>query len=461
MSLRTLFTPVVSAHLLSRQRLLRLRERAETRRQAKGLPHEVLYFHQVDDPYSQLAAQALQALERRYGLRIAPHLVGPPADAAAPDRARLQAYSRVDAQRLARARGLVFEDPKLQPPDSAVQATSLALLDAMAAGRFASLASSLGAALWGQTFASSVQPASAAQLQRLQLALDQGQRLRARLGHYLGATFYYAGEWYWGLDRLYHLEKRLQALGVNRRGADLPHSPAQLTGQLDALDESALLLFPPEAEVFAAQPLQGAPDIDFFFSLRSPYSAIVAPRVFELARRTGARVRLRYVLPMVMRGLAVPRDKRLYIARDAAREAHERSVPFGRLNDPVGRPTERGLSLMPWAERAGKAEAYVLAFMHGVWAQGVDAGSDAGLRRIVEQAGLPWAQARAVLHEDGEAAGGWRSVAEANRQDLLALGLWGVPSFRVGDVAVWGQDRLGTVHAAVRAQSTGPQEAQP
>jgi 2-hydroxychromene-2-carboxylate isomerase len=116
---------------------------------------------------------------------------------------------------------------------------------------------------------------------------------------------------------------------------------------------------------------------------------------------------------------------------------------------------------MPWAEREGKGEAYVLAFMQGVWAQGVDAGTDSGLRRIVEQAGLSWAQARAVLQEDGTAFGGWRSVAEVNRQELLSLGLWGVPSFRVGDVAVWGQDRLGMVHAAVCAQSPFSQGAKP
>jgi 2-hydroxychromene-2-carboxylate isomerase len=34
-------------------------------------------------------------------------------------------------------------------------------------------------------------------------------------------------------------------------------------------------------------------------------------------------------------------------------------------------------------------------------------------------------------------------VAEANREELFGLGLWGVPSFRVnGNDAHWGQDRL-------------------
>ena len=170
----------------------------------------------------------------------------------------------------------------------------------------------------------------------------------------------------------------------------------------------------------------------------------MAPRVFELGRLTGAPVRLRFVLPMVMRGLAVPRNKRMYISLDAAREAHARGQPFGRLNDPVGRPTERGLALIPWAERAGLGQAYVLSFMRTVWSQGVDAGSDRGLRQIVESAGLSWADARVALADEG-----WRNTAEANRQELLSLGLWGVPSFRVGDLAVWGQDRLWAVQDAL------------
>jgi 2-hydroxychromene-2-carboxylate isomerase len=66
------------------------------------------------------------------------------------------------------------------------------------------------------------------------------------------------------------------------------------------------------------------------------------------------------------------------------------------------------------------------------------------LRRIAERAGLGWDDARAALRDEG-----WRNVAETNREALFALGLWGVPSFQVGDVAVWGQDRLWAVQDAL------------
>ena len=292
------------------------------------------------------------------------HCVSAPSDAAAPERTLLEAYSQRDAARLAQHYGIDGSN-----------------------------ASPLRASNPHET-------------------REQADKLRKRLGHYLGATLWFGGEWYWGVDRLHHLEKRLQDLGLQ-------------TPQFQ--QDAAPFLFPP-------------PAIDFFFSFRSPYSAIVAPRVFELARRTGAQVNLRYVLPMVMRGLPVPREKRMYIVFDTAREARVRGIAFGRLNDPVGKPTERGLALMPLALAQGKGESYVLSFMQGVWAEGLDAGSDTDLRKIVERSGLLWTQAKEALGLNE-----WRTIAEANRSAMFALGLWGVPSFHVGNTAVWGQDRLWAV----------------
>jgi 2-hydroxychromene-2-carboxylate isomerase len=74
----------------------------------------------------------------------------------------------------------------------------------------------------------------------------------------------------------------------------------------------------------------------------------------------------------------------------------------------------------------------------------VDAGSDAGLRRLAARASLSWGQVQDAL---GDKA--WRASAEANRQALLGHGLWGVPAFRVGTQVFWGQDRLWAVQQAL------------
>ena len=434
MSIKTLKTwlmPAISQRLLSRARLLQKRERVEQARVSRGVPHELHYFHQVDDPYSALASTCLPQLMQRYDIKLTPHVVGPPPDNAAPERDKLIAYSRKDAALLARRFSLVFNDQHRQPSAECLDHASRLLVAAIAAGCFSEVATPIAIGLWsddapipnagltGHDFSGAPLTPTSAEL--TQTHIDESNRLRQRLGHYLGATFYYGGEWYWGIDRLYHLEQRLQALGAQRPG-------------------TVGYLFPPGVDLKTSVPIPKPLPIDFFVSLRSPYSAIVAPRVFELGRLTGAQVRLRYVLPMVMRGLPVPPEKRSYISQDAAREAFARGIPFGRLNDPVGRPAERGMALIPLAESVGRAQDYLLSFMHGVWAEGIDAGSNRGLRKIAERAGLDWTRAQQALTDDT-----WRSTAEKNREAMFSLGLWGVPSFRVGDVAVWGQDRLWAV----------------
>lgn len=420
MLLKRLLVPAINQWFLSGDRLDRQRARAERTRLARGGPHQLHYFHQVDDPYSALAAASLPCLLERYDINISAHVVGPPLDSAAPERDKLVAYSRRDAELLAQRWNLKFQDGGLQPSSDNVALAMRLLVAAFHDGCFNAQAGQLSSDLWHQ-------PAALANTEaRIALAdtlrhVAESNALRQRLGHYLGATFFYAGEWYWGIDRLHHLEERLQALGAQRSG---------ITG----------LMFAPSTDLQKTAPLAAPPSIDFYVSLRSPYSAIAAPRLLALARHTGAKVRLRFVLPMVMRGLPVPRNKRLYISRDAAREARMRGIAFGRLNDPVGRPTERGLALMQFAEQAGKIESYLLSFMRGVWAEGIDAGSDRGLCKIVERAGLDWSQARVALKDQT-----WRKTAEQNLAAMLALGLWGVPAFHVGAVAVWGQDRLWAV----------------
>ena len=423
MSLKTLLMPVISQHLLSEQRLLKRRHKAERSRVAAHLPHTLHYFHQADDPYSALAAASLPLLAARYDIAIEPHLVSPPADNAAPDRVRLQDWSRRDAQMLARHHGLAFTDPGLQPVPADLARHQALLMAAIEAGRFVDLAGPLSQALW-QQLPAEASGLVAAEADAVTRHLATSDALRKRLGHYLGATFFHGGEWYWGVDRLHHLERRLQSLGATRHAGDTS------------------LLYPPAADLAEAVALHNPPAIEFFLSLRSPYTAIVAERVFALGRRTGAEVRLRYVLPMVMRGLPIPAEKRGYISQDTAREARVRGIDFGRINDPVGRPVERGLAVLAMAMGQGLGEAFLLSFLHGVWAEGIHAGSDRGLRRICERAGLDWQACLAALDNDA-----WRAVAENNRKDLLALGLWGVPSFQVGTLAVWGQDRLWAVQA--------------
>jgi 2-hydroxychromene-2-carboxylate isomerase len=328
----------------------------------------VHYFHQPDDPYSQLAAQLLPRLSDTYKITIKSHTVSPPDKAAAPEYERLVNLAAHDAVLLARAYGLRSPAPDAMPKDAA----------------------------------------------------GDGDALRKKLGHYLSAMFYFEGEWYWGVDRLHFLEERLREAGL-------------------AKTKDAKLIAPAKEVTLAGAPgsAKGA-TLDYFLSFRSPYTYLAAERVRKLAEHYGATLRLRFVLPMVMRGLPVPWPKRMYIVLDAKREAERLGMPFGKVVDPVGKPTERGLAVLHQAIQTGRGPAFAESFLRGVFAEGIDAGSNTGLAKIADRAGVGGDLVEKALKDES-----WRKVAETNREELFALGLWGVPSFRVNaNRAHWGQDRL-------------------
>ena len=415
------------------------RSLAEWGRRLRGAPHRVHYFHQVEDPYSQLAAQLLRPLIERYDVALVPHLAGPPSDAAAPERERLAAFARKDAADVAPGYGLAFP-PGAPAPDAGLAELAARILAAAPAPEaFAALAPRVGEALWrgeGRALEALAQEHGAADAAAAREAAAAGSRLRERLGHYLGATFHYAGEWYWGADRLDHLERRLAALGARRAGA-------RGDGPIAARPGVSAERVPAAAGERLA--------LEFYASLRSPYTWLAVDRVYALPRRYPVDLVLRPVLPMVMRGLPVPRAKRLYITLDAKREAEDAGVRFGRVCDPVGRPVERCFSLYPFACERGRGAELLRSCLSAAFAEGIDLGTDAGLRLAAERAGLAWSEARERLDREG-----WRAPLERNREQLFALGLWGVPSFRLlgragePDFCTWGQDRLWLVEREIR-----------
>ena len=418
--LRTRVTALLTSRVYRQLR----RSTAALIRRIKGQAPVVHYFHQVDDPYSDLAVRALPHLVGRYPITLVPHLVSAPDAGAAPEPQRLVEWSLRDAADLARALNLESPPWQTAPDASAVVQAQAALAGITDPVRFADIAAKQQPA----------EPDLAAS-DLADTALQEGNALRQALGHYLGGMFYFEGEWYWGLDRLPYLEQRLQTLSRN-------NTVAPFVSRLECSVD--------ETQAVPAH-TQQRPVLDLYFSFRSPYSWIALPRVFALARRYNAQLNLRFVLPMVMRGLPIPESKRLYIVSDTKREAERVGLPFGLIADPVGKPTERGLAVLHHAIQAGKGEAFALSFMRGVFAEGISARSDSGLLTLCTRAGITAAQMQAAL-----ADASWRAVAEANRGEMFALGIWGVPGFRVNKgSAHWGQDRLWLLEQQLR-QATMP-----
>ncbi len=392
----------------------------------------VEFYYQVDDPYSHLLVQLLSRLlaaapEAKIDLEL---IVVPPAAVDVdPEPALRAAYAPRDAALLSRYYNLDFPDAWETPAPDRVRRVAAVLLESRPMQAQLEAARVLGDALWrgdGDALASAVTDLGAVAGQDVTPRLEENYaRLRQR-GHYIGGTIRYGAEWYWGVDRMGHLAARLRDEGVLHDEARLLSPRA--VGSLPLVPKSTV----------AGE----GPTLELFFSFRSPYSYLALRRVRALVERYGVTLRVRPVLPMVMRGLPVPRPKRLYIVRDAKREATRLGVPFGRICDPLGSGVERCLAVFPLAESRGLGFEFVESAARGIWSEALDVASDAGLRTVIERVGISWEEASEALNDSS-----WRAMAEENRAALFAHGLWGVPTLVLGELAVWGQDRLPILEA--------------
>ena len=470
MRTETAVRSLVMRALASRWRCRLLHFRGRMRRRLSGGEPTVHYFHQVDDPYSHLVVQALSRLHERYRVRFLPHLASEQGAAFAGDAQRYPRWALADAADIAPFYGFVFPGNAALPAAGQVAAANRALLGRLDWDRFAEAAVAVGDALWRGADLDIGDGSEAAALG----ALRKGDELRRRLGHYRGGMLHFEGEWYWGVDRLCRLEERLVAEGFSR-AADAPlcvprpraEDAARLIRAKDAsanlpVDEAspaegcaAPLPAEDAAEGATAQeqPRLGQVILEFYVSLRSPYTAISFRRTLEMAARHEAKIELRPIMPMMMRGVPAPAAKGMYIVNDAKREAESAGERFGRIVDPFGEPVKQAFSLYPWARERGRAAEYLQSYLDAAFADGIDISSRRGLRVVVERAGLPWSEGAARLGKDSWGEGLARNLAALNE-----LGLWGVPSHAVSGGAkpdrfsCWGQDRLWRVEAEIIAR---------
>lgn len=364
------------------------RRKTERERVRNNAPHRVEYFHQHDDPYSHLAEQVLDTFAERYDMELVRHEIRASGGKNQPELEKLDTWARRDADLIAPHYGLT-KPSQLGPAKKPVE-----------------------------------------------VALDQGSARLAELGHYSGAMFHYGGEWYWGVDRLFHLEARLRELGVCR-DPSLPFICPRPDIDTAGVDASGLAL-------------------DFYPSLNSPYTSIIYDKTIAMARECGIRLNHKPVLPMIMRGVPATREKGLYIMFDTAREGEHLGVGFGPVMTPIGEPTRRIYSLLPWARKQGRDTQLMSAALDLAFRQGVGLHRTSGLKRAVEQAGLDWSEAKARLGSED-----WKVETARNQNEMTEeLGLWGVPSYRLRgghgapDLCVWGQDRLWLVAAEIRRRAS-------
>ena len=327
--------------------------KAEQTRVKAGAAHRVDYFHQVDEGYSYLAAQMLERLAARYDIELHSHLVRGQEGKNAPEPELLAQLARADSHAIAPGYGLSFPHHPDAPAAGLIE-TAAQILAAQSNVDFPKAAVSVSEALWRDDASAMAELAAVlgtASAEATTAAIEAGTQKRRELKHYSGAMVYYGGEWYWGVDRLYHLEARLADLGADKQ----PGSP---------------LIAPRPSEDLAGHRDTGQYTLELYASLRSPYTAVIFDRAVAFAAAAGVTLSLRPVLPMVMRGVPATREKGMYIFTDAAREARAAGTPYGNFYDPIGDPARRCYALYPWAASQGKGVELCSSFLRHAFVLG-------------------------------------------------------------------------------------------
>lgn len=366
-------------------------------------------FLRVNDPYSYVLIHALHTFADKYSVEIEYKFIARLQNDMYPDSAAWHQWAMQDAQALC----ALYRYPQ---PGHFPAPLDLRLLQQQAA-YLESIQAPLHhvrdlflAAFNGREFKS--------EKIEFEPLFRANEQLLKKMAHYMTASIYCEGEWYWGVDRLGFLEQRLIDEGF---AGGQPFFTKTLCNPRKW----------PQPVSLSRKPLI------MYFSLRSPYSYLGLVLARRLCAAAQIPLEVRPVLPMVMRGLKVPKAKQMYIFHDTKRLANFYRIPYGFVADPLGAGVERCYALYEWAKSKGKGIRFLTAFAHGVNAEGVRAETDKGLQRILHTATLDWDEAQQHLHNTQ-----WQNWAQLNLESLQKLGFWGVPCFQYGNLAVWGQDRL-------------------
>ena len=194
--------------------------------------------------------------------------------------------------------------------------------------------------------------------------------------------------------------------------------------------------------------------IDFWYEFASTYSYPAAMRIERRAREAGVALRWRpFLLGPIFQTLGwndspfnIYAAKGRYMWRDLARICADEELP---LKLPPLRFPQNGLKAARLA-LVGESEGWTPAFTRAVfaanYAEQKDISDEATLQAILTALGI---DADAALAAANTAEN--KTALRAQTEEAGSRGLFGAPSFTVGDELFWGNDRLEAALAWARA----------
>lgn len=187
--------------------------------------------------------------------------------------------------------------------------------------------------------------------------------------------------------------------------------------------------------------------IDYFLSLNSPWTHLGAARFTALAAKHGGDVRIFPVdfgaIFAATGGLPLPRrspQRQAYRMQELARWRDYLKIPI--ILKPRHFPANETLAahaVIALREAGEPAKALALAHrvLKALWEEEGNTADPALLATLAEEVG---AAGEALIAR--AAAPGWAELRARETEAAIARGVFGAPSYVVGDEIFWGQDRI-------------------
>ena len=196
--------------------------------------------------------------------------------------------------------------------------------------------------------------------------------------------------------------------------------------------------------------------VDFIFDFGSPNAYLAWKVLPGIAARTGAQVNL---IPCLLGGIFKAtgnqspatafggiQGKLAYENLETTRFVAKHGLTGFRFNPHFPVNTLMIMRGLIAARRLGVGEAYLAAVLKAMWEDGQKMDDPAVVAQVLGAAGL---DARAILEATQDPA--VKAELVANTEAAVARGVFGIPSFFVGEEMFFGKDRLGQVEEELGA----------
>lgn len=187
--------------------------------------------------------------------------------------------------------------------------------------------------------------------------------------------------------------------------------------------------------------------IDYYFATLSPFTYMAGTRLEEVAAKHGATITYK---PLDIMGLFArtggvpPKDRhpnrQEWRLQEIRRTAKKLDMPINL--QPAHWPTNPAPSsyaiIAAQTEGGGDLGGLVHSFLRAVWAEDRDIAEDDVVRELLEKAGYD-----AGLADKGMLAGAEQYTQ--NLEDAVNAGVFGAPTYILGEERFWGQDKIADV----------------